>query len=540
MNPFSKSSSILLAGLLVLALGGCGRRETPVEAGIRTQTLLMGNAGEPQDLDPDTISVYSDCVVAYALFEPLTWIDPKTALAVPAAAVSWEASPDGLVYTFHLRPGARWSNGDPVTAEDFVYSFHRILSPALAGFYSYMLWPIKNAEAFNSGKITDFSKVGAEAVDALTLRLTLERPTPYLPALASHTTWLPVHRAVVEKFGRMDEKGTKWTRPGNLVGNGPFTLAEWVPNSRIAVVKNPLYWDAANTRLNRIEFFPIEQAETEERQYRSGQLHSTYDLPSTKIASYRTHVPKDLQIDPVLITYYLFINVTRPPFDNPKLRLALSHAIRRSALSRDVMNGVYPPARSLTPPNCMGYTARAQVTDDFDLARRLMAEAGYPGGRGLPVTEVQSYAKEISIRDLEAIQSMWRKELGFNITIAQLEQKTLFQNQQSRNYAIAMSGWSADIPDPVTFLGTMVTDCGNNYAGWSDKNYDRLIDLAANTGDNGRRYEYFQQAEAILLESAPVIPLYYQYQTYALHPAVHGWATNLVDFRDLKRIWLEK
>jgi oligopeptide transport system substrate-binding protein len=540
MHPTVRPFLLPLAGLLILAAASCARRETPVEAGVRTQTLLMGNAAEPADLDPDVISAYTDSVIAYSLFEPLTWVDPKTSLAVPAAATSWEVSPDGLVYTFHLRKEARWSNGDPLTADDFVYGFHRILSPTFAAYYSYMLWPIKNAEAFNTGKITDFSKVGAEAVDASTLRLTLERPTPYLPALASHNTWLPIPKSTVEKFGRMDEKGTKWTRPGNLVGNGAFTLVEWVPNSRISVVKNPLYWNAAKVRLNRIEFFPIEQAETEERQYRSGQLHTTYALPVSKITGYRIHNPPDLQVDPTLITFYLFINVTRPPFDNPKLRLALSHAIDREALSRDVNYGAYPPAYSLTPPNCLGYTSRARVTDDFELARRLLAEAGYPGGRGLPVTEVQSYASEISIRDLEAIQAMWRKELGFHITIAQLEQKTLFQNQQSRNYTIAFSGWSADIPDPVTFLGTMVTNGGNNWAGWSNAEYDRLIDLAANTADTARRYEYFQKAEAILLEGAPVIPLYYQFQNYAKSPAVRGWETNVLDFRDLTQVWLEK
>ncbi|HEY1765163.1 MAG TPA: peptide ABC transporter substrate-binding protein [Opitutaceae bacterium] len=540
MQSFLRGLFFPVAGLLILASAACSRRETPAEAGVRTQTLLMGNGAEPADLDPDVISAYTDSVIAYALFEPLTWIDPKTSQAVPAAATSWDVSPDGLVYTFHLRKEAVWSNGDPVTADDFVYAYHRILSPAFAAYYSYMLWPIKNAEAFNTGKITDFSKVGAEAVDPLTLRVTLERPTPYLPAQASHNTWLPVHQATIEKFGKMDQKGTKWTRPGNLVGNGAFTLEEWIPNSRIVVVKNPKYWNAAHVRLNRIEFFPIEQAETEERQYRSGQLHATYTLPTSKIAAYRSHRPPDLRVDPTLITFYLFVNVHRPPFDNPKVRLALSHAIDREAIARDVNSGAFPPAYSLTPPNCMGYTARAKMTDDFELARKLLAEAGYPGGKGLPVTEVQSYATEISMRDLEAIQAMWAKELGFQVTIAQFEMKTLFQNQQSRNYTIAFSGWSADVPDPVTFLGTMATTSGNNWAGWSNPEYDHLLDLAANCPDNVKRYEYFQKAEAILIESAPVIPIYFQYQSYALSPDVHGWETNALDFRDLTKIWLEK
>jgi len=531
-------SALAVGCCALLMLAGCSRRETRAEEGVRTQTLLIGNAAEPADLDPDVIYAYTDSQIAYALFEGLTKLDAKTSRPVPAAADRWAVSPDGLVYTFHIRPTARWSNGDPLTAADFAYSFRRILTPTFAAVYSYMLWPIKNAEAYNSGRLADFTKVGVKVLDPSTLRITLERPTPYLPALASHTTWLPVHRATIEKFGRMDEKGTKWTRPGNLVGNGAFTLAEWNPNARIVVVRNPLYWDDAETRLNRVEFFPFEKPEIEELNYRSGQLHVTYGLPVSKIAIYRAHRPPDLGIDHVLSSFYLFINVRRPPFDNVKLRLALIHAVDREALSRGVTQGTLPAARSLTPPDCGGYTSRAQVSDDFDEARALLAEAGFPGGRGLPPIEVQCYETEVPLRMLEAIQSMWQERLGVHITIAQLEQKTLFQNQQSGNYSIGFSGWIADYPDPSTFLGTMVTGCGNNWAGWSNHEYDRLVAEAANSADNGRRFELFQKAEAILLGEAPLIPLFYQSNIFAISPKVRGWTTTLVGFHEFNRIWL--
>jgi oligopeptide transport system substrate-binding protein len=539
MNPVRRFAVLPILGCLAL-FSGCARRETQVDAGVRTQTLLYGNAAEPADLDPHVIIAFTDSQIAYALFEGLTRLDAATNTAVPAAAESWDASPDGLVYTFHIRPGARWSNGDPVTAGDFAYSFHRILTPAFGSQYSYMLWSIKNAEAFNSGKITDFSLVGVKAPDARTLQVTLEKPTPFLPALATHTTWLPVHQSAVEKFGRMEDKGTKWTLPGNLVGNGAFTLAEWIPNARIAVVRNPFYWDAAHTRLNRVEFYPIEKVDIEELNYRSGQLHSTYDMPTSKIETYRAHQPPDFKVDPVLSTFYLFFNTKRPPFDNLKLRQALTHGLDREELSRDITKGVFPVARSLTPPNCGGYTARAQVSDDFDLARRLMAEAGYPGGKGLPPVEVQCYETEVPLRMLEAIQAMWLKELGFRITIAQIEQKTLFQNQQNRNYSISFSGWIADYPDPLTFLGTMITDGGNNWASWSNKAFDRLIDETTNTADNAKRLELFQKAEAILLEEAPLAPLYFQPQVYARSPDVRGWTTNVVGFHQFNTMWLEK
>jgi oligopeptide transport system substrate-binding protein len=540
LNFIKRLTAPLVISCAVLVFPGCAGRETPAEAGIRTQTLLVSNRAEPQDLDPDSIAIYTDSNIAYALFEGLTKLDPKTSLAAPDLATSWDISPDGKVYTFHMRPNARWSTGDPVTAGDFVYSFHRILSPAFGSLYSYMLWPIKNAEAFNEGKITDFSLVGVKAMGANTLEISLEKPTPYLPALASHTTWLPVRRQTIEKFGKMDEKGTMWTRPGNLVGNGAFTLVEWVPNSRIVVAKNPLYWDAATTRLNRIEFFPIERPEIEDLNFRSGQLHATYGLPMQKVAGYRAHVPVDMRVDPTLSTFYLFLNCKRPPLDNPKVRLALAYAVDRDALSRDVTYGVYPPVHTLTAPNCGGYTCRTQIPDDFEKARQLLAEAGYPGGKGLPSMEVQCFEDEVPLRMTEAIQAMWLKELGVHITIAQMEVKTLYQNQQNRDFTIGYSGWLADYADPNTFLSTMVTDCGNNYAGWSNKAYDKLIDEASNTADNAKRFEIFQKAEAILLSETPLVPLYVQPNVYAISPAVKGWTTTLAGFHEWNRIWLEK
>lgn len=528
---------LTLIGLLLL-LAGC-RRESPAEAGIATQTLLVGNSAEPADLDPDVITAWPDANIDYALFEGLTWIDEKTNRPVPAAATGWDVSPNGLVYTFHLRPNARWSNGDPVTANDFAFAFRRILTPSFGALYSYMLWPIKNAEAYNSGKLKDFSKVGVKVLNPLTLQITVARPTPYLPALAAHTTWLPVHKATIEKFGRFDQQGTRWTRPGNLVGNGPYLLKQWIPNGRIVVERNPYYWDAAHVRLNRIEFYPIENGDAEEAAFRAGQLDVTYALPSSSIARYRREHPDELRIDPILASYYLFVNVNRPPLNNPKLRLALSMAINRDAIVRDVLYGSRIAAHALTPPDCGGYTPRAAVPDDFAAARKLLAEAGYPNGKGLPVFNVLSYNNDGSVRILEVIQADWAK-LGVHITITRQEFKVLLQNQQNRTYSIAFSGWIADYPDPLTFLGTMVTGNGNNYAGWSDPAYDHLIDEASRTADEQKRFGYFQQAEAILVHEAPLMPLYYDTQVYLKRTFVHHWLPSELNFHRFQDVWLGK
>ncbi|HTX64731.1 MAG TPA: peptide ABC transporter substrate-binding protein [Opitutaceae bacterium] len=528
----------LAAAAALLLLAGCSHHGTEAAADLRTQTLRVGNAGEPADLDPQVVMASNDANIDYALFEPLTWIDEKTVRPVPAAAASWDVSPDGLVYTFHLRPDGRWSDGRPVTADDFAWSYRRILTPAFAASYSYMLWPIKNAQDFNAGRITDFSQVGVKALDPLTLQITLTKPTPYLPSLAAHQTWLPVPRQVIEQFGPYDRRSTAWTRPGHLVGNGPFVLKEWTPHAQIVLEKNPFYRDAAHVRLQRIVFYPIENGDAEEAAFRAGQLDVTYGLPAPKIATYRRDHADELRIEGRLATYYLFINVTRPPLDNAQLRRALALAIDRTAIARDVLAGSRLPAHAFTPADCAGYTCRAGVPDDFAAARRLLAAAGYPGGRGLPTFEVLSYDTGGSIHALEAIQAMWLRELGVHITIAPLEERTLFQDQRTRNYTIAFSAWLADYADPSTFLDTMVTDCGNNWAGWSDPAYDRLIAAAESTADNARRYELFQQAEAILLDQAPLIPLFNGEQSYLVRPDVRHWHPSPLSFQRFQDVWL--
>jgi oligopeptide transport system substrate-binding protein len=529
----------LLTSVLCLLAPACARRETLAEAGLRTQTLLIGNLAEPRDLDPHLVAAYTDMNILTTLFEGLTVLDEKSSQALPGVAGHWEVSADGLVYIFHLRPDARWSNGDPVTSLDFAYAFRRILTPALGAEYAYMLWPIKNAGAFNSGKLTDFSAVGLATPDDATLRLTLERPTPYLPALAAHPTWFPVHRASIEKFGRIDQRGTAWTRPGNLVGNGPFTLAGWTPNARVSVTKNPLYWDAAGTRLNRIEFFPIESADVEERNFRAGQMHLTYDVPPSKIPGYRQQAPGQLRLDPLLNTIYLNFNVTKPPLDNPRVRRALSLALDREAISRSVFNGAYLAAHSFTPPDCGGYLPPARAVDDFSEARRLLAEAGYPGGRGLPVLPLQVLNDNKQPKVAEAIQAMWQRELGVRLTIEPYEQKIWLQNQQSMAHTIGLMGWVGDFADPVTFLGIFVTNGGNNWTGWSNADYDHLINAAANTADPRIRFGLFQQAELLLLTDAPLAPVVFGARTYLIHPAVKNWDPAPLGLHLYKKVYLQ-
>ncbi len=497
---------------------------------VRSQTLLLGNGAEPEDLDPQVVTAYSDQNILIALFEGLTAIDEKTSAPVAAAATSWEASPDGLTWTFHLRDGLRWSNGEALTADDFVQSWQRILTPAFGAEYANLLYPIKGAEPFNMGSTSDPSTLGVTAPDERTIRIVLERPIPYLPALVAQPPWFPVNPRVLDHFGATAKRRTAWTRPGNLVGNGPFILDEWTPNSRIVVAKNPNYWNADAVTLRQIVFFPNESPDTEEKDFRAGQLHITYSLPLSKIEAYRRDSPDRLRVDPFLQTFFLRFNTKRPPFDDARVRRALSLAINRDLIARRVLSGGYPPAHSLTPPECGGYTARAQVDLDLDQARKLLAAAGFPGGKGIKPFEVQVRNDEVQPAVMEAIQAMWAKALGVRMTIATVEQKTWIQNQQTLNYDVSTAGWAGDFLDPVTFLDLFVTGGGNNWTGWADKAYDQLLEAAASAPSPADRLEAFQKAESYLLEQGPVAPLYYGAHAYLIEPSVKGWTPALLGY----------
>ncbi|MDB6127295.1 MAG: oppA 1 [Verrucomicrobia bacterium] len=526
MSSRLTSPALLIASALVLA--SCAKRETPVEEGIRTHTLLIGNQNEPATLDPQLIDAATDQNIAVALFEGLTVLDEKTAQPIPGAAERWDISPDGLSYTFHLRASGRWSNGDALTASDFVYSFQRILTPALGSVYAYMLWPIKNAEEFNAGKLTDFTQVGVVAIDAATLRITLVRPTPYLLSVAAHSTWMPVHRATIEKFGKISDRDSAWTRPGNMVSNGAFALTEWRPNARVIVTKNPQYWDAAHTQLERVIFFPTEKADIEELNFRAGQLHLTFILPASKIPAYQKDAPEKLRIDPLLFFSYVNFNTTKPPFTDPKVRRALALAIDRAAISQSVFSGARPPASTVVPPNCGGYIPPRGQQPDFAAARALLAEAGFPGGKGLPSLPMQVLNDDKTPKMAETIQAMWQRELGVTTTIEPYEQKTWLQNQQTLTHTVGLLAWTADFADPVTFLGIFTTGNGNNWTGWGNPQYDALLDRAANTADPAARFSILQQAEALLLQEAPIAPVVFGARTYLIHPAVKNWQPSPV------------
>jgi oligopeptide transport system substrate-binding protein len=529
---------LLSSGLCFLTTA-CSRRETPVDAGLRTGTLHFGNGAEPATLDPHLVDAYTEVRLVGALFEGLTVIDERTSTAVPAAAESWVQSPDGLAWTFRLRAGLKWSNGEPLTSDDFIQSWRRCLAPALASPYAYLLFPVKNAEAYNAGRLTDASAVGLAAPDPRTLVITLEHPTPYLPLLVANANWYPVNPRVLNRLGGLTRRDTPWLTPANFVGNGPFVLQEWTANARVVVTKNPAYWDAAAVRLNSIAFHPIENPDVEERNFRAGQLHLTHNLPLSKIPVYRAKDAATLRVDPFMQTLFIRFNTTKPPFDHPKVRRALSLAIDRDSISRNLLHGSLAPATQLVPPGMGGYESDAPTPYDLATARRLLAEAGYPGGQGLPPFELQVRNNELEPRIIEAVQAMWAKELGVHVTIALLEAKTAIQNQRLMDYTVGALGWVADYPDPVAFLESFVTAGGANWTGWGDPDYDQLVQRSAQALDQPARYRMLQQAENRLLEQAPLIPLVFGARTFLINPAVRGLEPSVVGLYQYKKIYLQ-
>jgi oligopeptide transport system substrate-binding protein len=525
--------------LLVLLVAACARRETAVATGLRDQTLYVGNGAEPGSLDPHIADAYTDVRLIAALFEGLTAIDERTSQAVPAAAESWEHSPDGLVWTFHLRPNLRWSNGEPLPAEDFVQSWRRSLSPQLASPYAYFLFAVKNAEAFNAGRITDAAALGFGAPDPRTITITLEHPAAYLPLLLAGSSWYPVNPRALARLGGLTNRDAPWLTPANFVGNGPFVLSEWTSNSRVVVTKNPHFRDAANVRLNRIVFFPIENPDVEERDFRAGQLHVTNNLPLSKIPAYQRDDPARLRIDPFLQVLFIRFNTTKPPFNNLKLRRALALAIDRDSISRNLLYGSRAPAHHFVPPGLDGYSSRNLVPDDFAAARQLLAEAGFPGGKGLPTFEIQVRNDELQPKIIEAVQAMWERELGVHATIALLESKTAIQNQRVMDFTVGANGWTADYPDPAAFLELFVTSGGANWTGWGDPAYDRLITEASQSPDAPARFRLLEQAETLLLDQAPVIPLVFGARTYLIDPSVHGWEPSAIGIYQYKKVYLQ-
>ena len=526
---------IALAGALLFpACSG----ETPVERGTREGILIMGNASEPKGFDPHVVSGVLESNIIRSLFEGLVGGHPsEDGVALPGVAERWEPNEDSSVWTFHLREDAVWSDGHPLTAEDFLFSFERLLTPSLASDYSFMLYYIRGAEAFHTGETTDFSTVGVSAPDPHTLVVELNGPLPFLPEITKHYTWYPVPKHVVLRYGEIGEPFTKWTRPGHIVSNGPFVLKSWRINDHVEVEKNPLYWDADTVTLNGIRFLPIINAYTEARMFRNDQLHITYTLAPEMIGHSKEHMPENVRTQLYLGTYFARCNVDSPAFSDPRVREAFSLAIDQQSIIDNVTLGNQKPATGLVPP-FGDYPPSTPVTFDPERARELLAEAGYPGGKGLPdiefLTTDQDTAKALS----EALQAMWKEHLGVTVKIKQMEWTSYLSTMFDQNYDLAAGGWIGDYLDPLTFLDMWIEGGGNNRTGWSNSEFEKILHRAGQTGDATERYQLLKEAEELFLSERPILPIYWYTRNVLISDNVEGWDSLILDNHPYKFVRL--
>lgn len=467
--------------------------------------MVFINGSEPELLDPALITAQPSSRIAYALFEGLTVFGPDAEVR-PGVASSWELSEDGLVYTFFLRPEACWSNGDPVTSADFMYAWRRALLPETGSEYASQFFPIVHAEAFNSGKISDFSQVGVRAPDAHKLVVRLESPTPYFPDLCAFATFLPVHKATAEAH-------SDWaSRPAHFMGNGPFLLKEWRLFDRVRLVKNPRFWDADAVALASVDVLPAARPMTAFNLYATGAADIMMDkglAPTSLMAELRKR--NDFHSAPFLGSYFIRFNAARAPFSDVRVRRALSLVVDKQELVDKITRAGETPASSFVPPGTgHGYIPPAGALRNPEQARQLLLEAGFPSGKGFPVIHYLYKGDSDLDRDIAVeLQSVFQKELGIQMLLKPQEWTVYLAAQSALDYDLCRSSWVADYNDPNTFLNMFVTGDGNNRTGWSNASYDGLIAQAAREPDQMRRFGLFQEAEKILIsQEATICPLY--------------------------------
>ena len=512
-----------------------------VERAIEEQVLHFGLGAEPQYLDPHLATSVAAHNILSALLEGLVSEDPKTLQPLPGVAESWQISSDKKRYLFQLRKDALWHNGDSVTAHDFVYSYKRILNPDLGAKYASMLHVLKNAKIYHSGeKVWEEADVGVTAINDYSLELILENQTPYFLELLNHYAWFPVHPPTIEKFDAFARIGTKWTKPENFIGNGPFKLSEHKINSVIEASVAETYWDRNQTRLSAIKFYPIETADTEERAFRTGYLHVTQTVSSDRIEFLKQNHPEWIHFEPYLGTYYYRFNLEKPPFDDVRVRKALSLTVNRDLLVEKVLKGGQLPAYCFTPPNTGGFTAKEGYGYNPRKAKQLLdSYLKEKGMDELPPFELSYNTSEGHKKVAEALQAMWKKALGIEIQLLNMEWKVFLSTISNGDYSIARAGWIGDYVDANTFLHLWRTGDGNNLTGWSNADYDLSLQLAEQSLEPLERFTHFQKCEDLLADEVPILPLYFYVQVSLRHPTVKGWYPTLLNHHPYKYIHLE-
>lgn len=487
------------------------------------------NDGDPETLDAHKTSTVSEAHLLRDLSEGLLIHDAQGRLAA-GVAESWSSGADGKVYTFKLRGAAKWSNGEPVTAEDFVFSLRRIMEPATGAKYATVLYPIRNAEKINKG--SDGLKpeaLGVRATDARTLEITLERPTPYFLELLTHQSGLPLHPASVARHGK------DFTRPENWVSNGAYVLKEWVPGSHIALEKNAEFHDAANVRIPRVLYYPCSDLAAAARRFEAGEVHSTNDIPADQVGRLKEKFGNQVKISPYLGTYYLAVNTSKAPLGDVRIRQALSLLLDREFIAEQIWSGTMLPAYSFVPPGTGNYGEPAHLEekgqspiDREDKAKALLKEAGFgPGLKPLKI-EIRYNTTDNNRATVVAIGNMW-KAAGIETSYINTDGKTHFAHlRDGGDFDVARAGWIADYSDPQNFLFLLEShNTGFNYARYKNPEFDALMRGAAEDLNLETRAKTLHAAEAVIMRDLPFIPLLYYSNRNLISDKLSGFVPNL-------------
>lgn len=521
---------VFLAALLAVALSVVYlSRGGPADQATAASVLHRGLSTDPESVDPHKARSVQAGDVLRDIGEGLLSYS-ATGELVAGTADEWSVSEDGLTHTFHIRENARWSNGDLVTAQHFVFSFRRLVDPVTAAFYSQLLGDIANAQEIIAGEL-GAETLGVEAANDRTLVITLVRPTPYLLSLLTLPSTFPVHP------GAIAEHGDAFTRAGNLLSNGAYKLVAWEPGSVLALSRNEHYWNNAATAIDEVRHHVVTQEMTELNRYRAGELHITGSVPPDSFAQVREKYPEELHIAPYLGVYYYGFNLTKPPFkDNPQLREALSMAVDRDVLVTSITGRGEAPAFSWVPPGVDNYEPRRfnyadQSQDERNAhARRLLQDAGYGAENPLQI-ELRYNTSDTQQRIALAVQSMWREVLGVETTLVNEEFQVLLSNMREREVTqVFRSSWVGDYNDAHTFLSIMESGNASNMPGYADEEFDSLMRRAAEQVDPDRRRLFLEEAERVLLAGHPVIPLYFYVGKHLVSSEVVGWGDNVLDY----------
>lgn len=531
-----KVLAIVLAVFMTAAVfAGCG-----VKSSKDSVNIVVGE--EPKTLDPGINNSLDGGIYILHAFEGLTKVD-RNGRTVPGMAKSWEVSPDGTKYSFHLRD-AKWSDGTPVKAQDFEYAWKRALDPRTASEYAYQLYYLKNGEGYNmsaspdwKGKKATADEVGVKAKDDKTLEVELSAPAAYWLDLTNFPTYMPLRKDILEKYG------DQWTQdPKTYICNGAFTMTGWEHNSEIMFTKNENYWDKGSIILKKIRWKLINDNTVALNSFESGELDASYDLVPPEEIQKLIKAGK-LEVFDTLGTYFLDFNTKKPPLDNPKVRKALALAIDRQFIVDNVTKAGEKPAVGFVPFKVPGADPRkdfrTEIKDNnflpaapnVDEARKLLAEAGYPDGKNFPEIEIIYNNSGAHQKVMEAIQEQWKKSLGISVKVSGMEWKVLQSTRQEKNYMVARDGWMGDYNDPMTFMDMWTTNSGNNNTSWSNAQYDQLIDKAKGTLDQKVRMSAMHDAEKILMDEQPIAPIYYYTTRMLMDPnKLKGMISNPLGF----------